>query len=144
MKTISLRIILSLLLIAITAQGIEAHNKSKKVSKKKAAAWVAEGEWKNGFDAMPDATVNLQEFYAQYHKNKAQWDAAFKWLAETDLLNIPKGKLMIPGTNIRASIEAGKAQVGIPPQENRLHVCSEGLGGLYASRPQHLYSQLRI
>ena len=41
------------------------------------------GEWKNGFDAMPDATVNLQEFYAQYHKNKAQWDAAFKWLAET-------------------------------------------------------------
>ena len=105
MKTISLRIIFSLLLIAITAQGIEARNKSKEVSKKKAAAWVAEGEWKNGFDAMPDATVNLQEFYAQYHKNKAQWDAAFKWLAETDLLNIPKGKLMIPGTNIRASIE---------------------------------------
>lgn len=59
MKTISLRIILSLLLIAITAQGIEARNKSKKVSKKKAATWVAEGEWKNGFDAMPDATVNL-------------------------------------------------------------------------------------
>lgn len=46
MKTISLRIILSLLLIAITAQGIEARNKSKKVSKKKAVAWVAEGEWK--------------------------------------------------------------------------------------------------
>lgn len=108
MKSTSLRIILSLLLIAITAQGIEARNKSKKVSKKKAAAWVAEGEWKNGFDAMPDATVNLQEFYAQYHKNKAQWDAAFKWLAETDLLNIPKGKLMIPGTNIRASIEDSK------------------------------------
>lgn len=46
MKSTSLRIIFSLLLIAITAQGIEARNKSKKVSKKKAAAWVAEGEWK--------------------------------------------------------------------------------------------------
>lgn len=79
--------------------------KKQDVSKKAAAAWVAKGEWKNGFNAMPDETVNLREFYSQYHKNKEQWDAAFKWLAETDLLNIPKGKLMIPGTNIRASIE---------------------------------------
>ena len=54
---------------------------------------------------MPDNTVNIQEFYSQYHKNRKEWDAAFKWLAETDLLSIPKGKLMIPGTNIRASIE---------------------------------------
>lgn len=79
--------------------------KKQAVSKKAAAAWVAKGEWKNGFSAIPDETVDLREFYSQYHKNKEQWDAAFKWLAETDLLNIPKGKLMIPGTNIRASIE---------------------------------------
>ncbi len=79
--------------------------KATSVSLKKATTWTKAGEWKNGFDAIPDNTVNLQEFYSQYHKNKAQWDAAFKWLAETDLINIPKGKLMIPGTNIRASVE---------------------------------------
>ncbi len=79
--------------------------KATSVSLKKATTWTKAGEWKNGFDAIPDNTVNLQEFYSQYHKNKAQWDAAFKWLTETDLINIPKGKLMIPGTNIRASVE---------------------------------------
>lgn len=105
MKTTSIRLILALLLTLFATQGIEAR---KSVSKKKAAAWTEKGEWRNGFDAMPDKTVNLQEFYLQYHKNKAEWDAAFKWLAQTDLLSIPKGKLMIPGTNIRASVEDSK------------------------------------
>lgn len=82
--------------------------KKTNASKKQVAAWVAKGEWKNGFDAMPDKTVNLQEFYSQYHKNKAQWDAAFKWLAETDLLNIPKGRTNVPGTSIRVSVEDSK------------------------------------
>lgn len=91
----------ALLLCVATADAQKKNN----VSLKKATAWTEAGEWRNGFDAMPDKMVNLQEFYSQYHKNKVQWDAAFKWLAETDLLNIPKGKLMIPGTNIRASVE---------------------------------------
>ena len=92
--------------LMVISLGAGAKEKNE-VSEKKAAAWVASEEWKNGFDAMPDETVNLQEFYSQYHKNKAEWDKAFKWLAETDLLSIPKGKVMIPGTNIRASIEDG-------------------------------------
>lgn len=82
--------------------------KKCRATQKEASAWVEAREWQNGFDAMPNKTVNLQEFYLQYHKNKAQWDAAFKWLAQTDLQNIPKGKLMIPGTNIKASIEDSK------------------------------------
>lgn len=100
-----LKTIMALLLAVLCTQAAGARNKTKKTSDKKVAAWVAKGEWQNGFDAMPDTTVNLQEFYSQYHKNKKEWDAAFRWLAETDLLNIPKGKLMIPGTNIRASVE---------------------------------------
>lgn len=105
MRTKSIRTLLLVMLAAILATGAEAKTRQKTVSKKKSAAWVAKGEWKNGFEGMPDETVNLQEFHSQYHKNKAEWDAAFKWLADTDLLSIPKGKLMIPGTNIRVSVE---------------------------------------
>lgn len=108
MKRNSLKILLLTVLVAIFATGAEARKRQKTVSQKKVAAWVAKREWKNGFSGMPDETVNLQEFYSQYHKNKAEWDAAFKWLASTDLLSVPKGKLMIPGTNIRASIEDSK------------------------------------
>ena len=73
--------------------------------------WVKQGEWRNGFTAAkPDKTVNLKEFYDQYHKNKAQWDALFKWLAETDLLAIPKGKHPIAGTALVASVEDSENQ----------------------------------
>ena len=106
MKRTNIRLIVVMVFAMAMCLGVNAKG-TKEVSEKKAAAWVASGEWKNGFDAMPDETVNLQEFYSQYHKNKAEWDKAFKWLAETDLLSIPKGKVMIPGTNIRASIEDG-------------------------------------
>lgn len=102
--SMNLKVMIMLAIAVIFTLGAAAKKKTP-VSRKKAAAWVARGEWKNGFDAMPDNTVNIQEFYSQYHKNRKEWDAAFKWLAETDLLSIPKGKLMIPGTNIRASIE---------------------------------------
>lgn len=107
MRLLNVRLFAVITLVMAMSIGVSA-KRTKVVSRKKAAAWVAKGEWKNGFDAMPDETVNLQEFYSQYHKNKAEWDAAFKWLAETDLLSIPKGKLMIPGTNIRASVEDSK------------------------------------
>lgn len=81
------------------------------------AKWVKDGEWRNGFTAArPDKTVNLKTFYEQYHKNKAQWDALFKWLAETDLLSIPKGKHPIEGTTMVASVEDSHNQ---PLEERR-------------------------
>lgn len=74
--------------------------------KKEAKKWIKKGEWRNGFDkAVPDKSVNLVEMYTQMKKNPAQWQAMFRWLAETDLLAIPKGKHPIPGTQLVASVE---------------------------------------
>lgn len=86
----------------------DSANQSEVVSKKQVKKWVRKGEWRSGFKGNPDKNVNLEEFYSQYHKNKAQWDAAFKWLATTDLLNAKAGKLIIPGTSIKASVQDGK------------------------------------
>ena len=68
--------------------------------------WMQSGAWRNGF-AKADAhcTVNPQEFYQQYHKNPNQWYTLFRWLAETDLQAIPKGKHPIPGSTLVASVE---------------------------------------
>lgn len=81
---------------------------SGSVSKKQIKQWISSGEWRNGFKGNPDKHVNQKEFYVQYHKNKVQWDAAFQWLASTDLLNAKAGKLIIPGTSITASVQDGK------------------------------------
>jgi YhcH/YjgK/YiaL family protein len=67
--------------------------------------WTLGRSWSNGFKALPDVSTNLAEFYDQYNRNKAQWDAVFKWLAQTDLLTIEKGKHPIPGTELKASVE---------------------------------------
>lgn len=72
----------------------------------KAQKWVNNGCWRNGFcKASAHYTVNPGEFWFQYHKNKKQWKAMFKWLAKTDLTALPAGKHPIEGTTLVASIE---------------------------------------
>ena len=73
-----------------------------------AQKWVKKGEWRNGFTkASPAPTVNVVEFYLQYHKNPQQWNAVFQWLQTTDLLSIPAGRTPIPGTTLTVSVEDG-------------------------------------
>ena len=73
-----------------------------------AQKWVKKGQWRNGFTkAEPAPTVNPVEFYIQYHRNPAQWQALFKWLQTTDLLAIPSGRTPIPGTTLTVSVEDG-------------------------------------
>lgn len=79
-----------------------------KVGKKAVKTWLKRGSWRNGFKGNADKHVNLDEFYDQYHKNKSQWDAAFKWLSMTDLLNAKAGKYQIPSTTMTASVQDGK------------------------------------
>ena len=82
---------IALLLTSLTASAQGTYTRPTDKSAQKAAArWVKKGEWRNGFTAAkPDKSVNLVEFQSQYAKNKQQWDAMFRWLAETDLLAIP-------------------------------------------------------
>lgn len=91
------------------AQQISAQtytNNYPKTLDKIAAKWMKKGEWKNGFTkAVPAPTVNVTEFYIQYHKNPQQWKSLFEWLENTDLLTIPGGRQTIPGTSLTVSVE---------------------------------------
>lgn len=69
--------------------------------------WLLTRSWANSFKALPEVCTNIPEFYSQYHKNKAQWDAVFSWLAKNDLVNMAAGKYDIPGTNIQANVQDG-------------------------------------
>ena len=71
-----------------------------------ARTWMKKGEWTNGFKkAKPHKTLNIDEFYSQYQKNPDQWNTLFRWLRDTDLLTISKGKHPIPGSTLVASVE---------------------------------------
>jgi YhcH/YjgK/YiaL family protein len=73
---------------------------------KEASQWMKRSEWKEGFTwAKPHKTINVDEFYAQYHKNPEQWKILFNWLKTTDLKAIPKGRHPIPNSTLVASVE---------------------------------------
>ena len=90
----------------MAAQEVYTKAPADKKTEKKAAKWTKKGEWRQGFTAAgPHASVNLSEFYTQYQRNTAQWQAMFRWLATHDLLTIPAGKHPIEGTSLVVSVE---------------------------------------
>lgn len=100
--------IIAALLMAMTAtaQGVYTRQCTDKALQKKARKWVKKGQWRNGFTAAaPHESVNAVDFYEQYQKNTAQWEAMFRWLASTDLLAIEKGNHPIEGTELVASVQ---------------------------------------
>lgn len=106
------RILNAILAVAVSICGVQNAdaqrytNEYPKELVKVAQKWVKKGEWKNGFTkAVPAPTVNVVEFYLQYNKDKEQWQKMFKWLEETDLLDIPAGKHPIPDTELTVSVE---------------------------------------
>jgi len=104
-------VVLAMLLQAsiIHAQGLYTREYHDAKLVKKAQKWVSKGLWRQGFDkASADESVNVVEFYRQYQMNPGQWQAMFRWLQDTDLLAIPKGKHPIPGTTLVASVEDSK------------------------------------
>lgn len=106
-----LMLVLLLTTLAAQAQFTQPKFMRTRQLEKTAKKWVKDGAWRNGFTAAsPDKTVDLQEFYTQYQRNPEQWRALFKWLSDTDLLAISKGKHPIPGTTLVASVEDSENQ----------------------------------
>lgn len=94
------------LILSSAQHAVYTNTCQDKALTKKAVKWMKSGEWRNGFvAASPEQSVNAVEFYTQYQKNPAQWNALFKWLSTADLLQLPKGRHPIAGTQLVASIE---------------------------------------
>ena len=106
MKHTILTIMVAALTLSVSAQGLYTREYHDKSLVKKAERWLKKGSWRQGFDkADADATVNAVEFYRQYEKNPEQWQALFRWLQQTDVTAIEKGKHPIAGTTLVASVE---------------------------------------
>lgn len=95
---------LACLSLAVAAQTYT--RPASKAEQRTAQHWMKAGGWCHGFTAAkPHQSVNAAEFMAQYRRNTAQWQAAFKWLAATDLTALPAGRHPIPGSTLTASVE---------------------------------------
>jgi len=73
-------------------------------TKAKAIQWLKAGDWKNGLQIKPHASINPQEFAEQYHKNKEIWDKAFAFLNRKDLDTLSLGNYPLDGKKAYAII----------------------------------------
>jgi biofilm protein TabA len=73
-------------------------------TKAKAAQWMKAGEWKNGLQVKPHASINSQEFAEQYNRNKEIWDKAFTFLNRKDLDTLSPGNYPLDGKKVYAIV----------------------------------------
>jgi biofilm protein TabA len=71
---------------------------------KTADQWLKSKTWNDGIKEELHPSVNAEEFYRQYHANKAVWDKVFEFIKNQDLETIAPGKYPIDGENAYASI----------------------------------------
>ena len=71
---------------------------------KSAGKWLKDGDWSKGINLKVSPTVDKIEFAKQYHANKAYWDAAFAFMRDKKLQDLPPGKYPIDGENVFATI----------------------------------------
>ncbi len=73
-------------------------------SRDKLDKWFTKGEWKNGWNISPDASVNRQALAASWFANPERWDAAFRFLRDNDLSKLELKRYDIDGDNLYVSV----------------------------------------
>jgi len=73
-------------------------------SSKQTSKWFEKGEWLNGWQIKPDASINMKTFANAYHKNPEKWNKAFTWLLNNDLNSLEVKRYEIDGDNVYATV----------------------------------------
>ena len=73
-------------------------------SNKKIDNWFSKKEWAEGWKVNPDASVNKREFAVSYFKNNDRWEKAFRFLKNSNLLQLEVKRYDIDGDNLYATI----------------------------------------
>ena len=101
MKQLTLKIMAAFMIASLAGC---AGDDPSKWSTEKTEKWFEAGEWLNGWDKIPDASINKKAFAVSYYKNPERWNRAFQFLKENDLAKLPLGRNEIDGDNLYASV----------------------------------------
>jgi len=102
MKRLTVKIIVMATLIGFSA--CSGNNDPSSWDVKQINAWIDKGEWLNGWQARPDATLNGKAFLDSYFKNRERWDKAFSFMKENDLSALELRRYDIDGDNAYALV----------------------------------------
>lgn len=72
--------------------------------------WFENGNWHHGFNASPDSTVNIVEFYEHYSNNTELWQKVFDYLANADFQQMETGKTHLAGDSLFLIVDEYSSQ----------------------------------
>lgn len=105
-----------IIIFTIFIMGIACNTKKSKSSdqwsEKELIEWFSKGEWKQGWDAQPDESVNQKEFARLYYTNPEPWDKASQFLSEQNLEKLEKGRYQLEGADFSAGCTAANGEIG--------------------------------
>lgn len=78
--------------------------KNENYTEEEIASWFTQEDWKQGFEASPDKSINKNGFAQQYFKNQECWDIAFEFLSSVELKTIEEGKYELMGEDVFAMV----------------------------------------
>jgi YhcH/YjgK/YiaL family protein len=95
-------ITISIMVLACSPQKSKTPDKW---SEKELSEWFSNGEWKQGWDALPDESVNQKEFARLYYENQERWNKAFQFLSEQNLAELEKGRYELEGVDLFVNVD---------------------------------------
>jgi biofilm protein TabA len=100
-KTILLFIFITVLTVF---SGCKSSNDPAGWSSSEVDKWFNGHTWLNGWNVIPDASINKKELAVCYFKNKERWNKAFAFLRDSDLTKLAVKRYDIDGDNLYASV----------------------------------------
>ena len=98
-----------IIIITISIMAIACNKQKSKTpdqwNEREISEWFSKGEWKQGWDARPDESVNQKEFARLYFQNPDRWNKAFQFLSEQNLAELEKGRYELAGANLFVNVD---------------------------------------
>jgi YhcH/YjgK/YiaL family protein len=98
-------IIILIIFIMGTACSTKKSKSPDQWNEKELSEWFNKGEWKQGWDAQPDESVNQKEFARLYYENPERWDKAFLFLSEQNLPKLEKGRYELESADLFVNVD---------------------------------------
>jgi hypothetical protein len=97
-------IIVPILFIMTSACNRQKSSSPARWSENELNEWFNKGEWKQGWNARPDESINRKEFVRYYHQNPKRWEKAFEFLKAKDLITIMPGRYELEGADLFVNV----------------------------------------
>ena len=94
---------ITVLLVMFGITQCQSSSHPSKWSDQKLNEWFKSGEYLGGLQILPDASIDQRLFAIHYFDHKEVWVKAFAFLRNTDLANLPLGRIELDG-NMYATV----------------------------------------